>query len=152
MKRVVGLVAVLSVAALSAVAAGDPADSSATPSVPRVDGTYAIEAGGEVGTVQGENINFVALGVQAAARVYHFLWARAGLLVGEASPSLILSCPLGADCYLASGSMYALRAGIEARGCGEPNIVCAFAGVDIADVHSHLMGVAAQNLALVLPR
>jgi hypothetical protein len=153
MKGVAALGVVLSVAAFSAVAAGDPADTGSSTSVPRPDGTYEIQVGGEVGFVQGENINFAALGVQGAARVYHFLWARAGLMVGEANPSLIPGCPAGdGGCYVASGSMYQLRAGIEARGCGTPNIVCAFAGVDVADSHAHLMGPAAQNLALVLPR
>jgi hypothetical protein len=66
---------------------------------------------------------------------------------------LVPACPAGDfDCAVNSGSIYQLRAGLEARYCGSPNIVCAVLGVDVAFSHTSLMGPPSYDTAIVLPR
>jgi hypothetical protein len=124
-----------------------PVDSAPALSLPSaVAPSSYVQIGAEVGF--GQDATFEAASVQAGTRVFRFLWARAGLVAGQATPAFpLVSAGAVGGGYMdtnattaVGGTMFQVRAGLEARGCSPSYFACGFGGVDVAYAQTQLVG------------
>jgi hypothetical protein len=136
-----------------------PVDNVPTAALPALEPSSYLQIGANVGI--GQDATYEAVSLQLATRVYRFVWARAGLVAGPATPAfpLVSGGPIvggggSMETTSASGTMFQVRAGLEARGCSPGYFACGFGGIDVAYAQTQVMGgtPADSSGMLTIPR